>query len=113
MRVPGRQYRLGTLKRLGGETVAPVTAKRITTSGPVTSLGVGVRISRWALVWGRPVLADDVPPQAAATRSAWRAPVGHRQPTMSDLPPDVARREMRPGGTASLGRAYLGCRGTR
>jgi hypothetical protein len=40
-------------------------------------------------------------PQAAATRSAWRAPVGHRQPTMSDLPPDVARREMRPGGTAS------------
>jgi hypothetical protein len=44
-------------------------------------------------------------PMASATpspsTSVWRAPVGHRQPTMSDLPPDVARREMHPGRNAS------------
>jgi hypothetical protein len=39
------------------------------------------------------------PPQPSST--AWRAPVGHRQPRMSDLPPDVAQRETQPGGTAS------------
>jgi hypothetical protein len=39
------------------------------------------------------------PPQPSST--AWPAPVGHRQPRMSDLPPDVAQRETQPGGTAS------------
>jgi hypothetical protein len=44
------------------------------------------------------------PAQPTTTGTAWRAPVGHRQPTMSDLPPDVAQREMNPGGTTSEAR---------
>jgi hypothetical protein len=36
-------------------------------------------------------------PGSAPTATAWPAPVGHRQPKMSDLPPEVARREMQPG----------------
>jgi hypothetical protein len=36
-------------------------------------------------------------PERAPTAAAWPAPVGHRQPKMSDLPPDLARREMQPG----------------
>jgi hypothetical protein len=39
------------------------------------------------------------PPQPSST--AWPAPVGHRQPRMSDLPPDVAQQERQPGGTTS------------
>jgi hypothetical protein len=38
-----------------------------------------------------------VSPGGAPTAIAWPAPVGHRQPKMSDLPPDVAHREMQPG----------------
>jgi hypothetical protein len=33
-------------------------------------------------------------PERTLTATAWPAPVGHRQPKMSDLPPDVAHREM-------------------
>jgi hypothetical protein len=33
----------------------------------------------------------------APTATAWPAPVGHRQPKMSDLPPDVAHQEMQLG----------------
>jgi hypothetical protein len=36
-------------------------------------------------------------PERTPTATAWPAPVGHRQPKMSDLPPDVAHREMQPG----------------
>jgi hypothetical protein len=36
-------------------------------------------------------------PERTITATAWPAPVGHRQPKMSDLPPDVAHREMQPG----------------
>jgi hypothetical protein len=36
-------------------------------------------------------------PERTLTATAWPAPVGHRQPKMSDLPPDVAHREMQPG----------------
>jgi hypothetical protein len=36
-------------------------------------------------------------PERTPTVTAWPAPVGHRQPKMSDLPPDVAHREMQPG----------------
>jgi hypothetical protein len=38
-------------------------------------------------------------PQPSST--AWPAPVGHRQPRMSDLPPDVVQRETQSGGTVS------------
>jgi hypothetical protein len=36
-------------------------------------------------------------PGGEPTATVWPAPVGHRQPKMSDLPPDVAHREMQPG----------------
>jgi hypothetical protein len=38
-------------------------------------------------------------PQPSST--AWPAPVGHRQPRMSDLPPDVVQRETQPRETVS------------
>jgi hypothetical protein len=38
-----------------------------------------------------------VSPERTPTATAQPAPVGHRQPKMTDLPPDVADREMRPG----------------
>jgi hypothetical protein len=38
-------------------------------------------------------------PQPSST--AWPAPVGHRQPRMSDLPPDVVQRETQPRETMS------------
>jgi hypothetical protein len=44
-------------------------------------------------------LATSGPPQPSST--AWPAPVGHRQPRMSDLPPDVAQQERQPGGRTS------------
>jgi hypothetical protein len=40
-------------------------------------------------------------PGGAPTAIAWPAPIGHRQPKMSDLHPDVAHREMQPGEPSS------------
>jgi hypothetical protein len=31
--------------------------------------------------------------QPSAEAAVWQAPVGHRQPKLSDLPPDLARQE--------------------
>jgi hypothetical protein len=31
--------------------------------------------------------------QPSTVGAAWQAPVGHRQPRLSDLPPDLARQE--------------------
>jgi hypothetical protein len=38
-----------------------------------------------------------VSPERTPTATALPAPVGHRQPKMTDLPPDVADREVQPG----------------
>jgi hypothetical protein len=38
-----------------------------------------------------------VSPERTPTATSRLAPVGHRQPRMTDLPPDVADREMQPG----------------
>jgi hypothetical protein len=39
---------------------------------------------------------DGTTSSASTGATAWPAPVGHRQPKMSDLPPEVARRETQP-----------------
>jgi hypothetical protein len=38
---------------------------------------------------------------APLSSTAWPAPVGHRQPRKSDLPPDVIQRETQPGETVT------------
>jgi hypothetical protein len=41
----------------------------------------------------QPALAPTTPPSTQGMTTRPQAPVGHRQPRMSDLPPDVAQRE--------------------
>jgi hypothetical protein len=42
-----------------------------------------------------------VPQERTPTATIRLAPVGHRQPKMTDLPPEVADREMQPGAPMS------------
>jgi hypothetical protein len=73
------------------------------TATVVLAIAAGGIIAQNVLAQGfltQGVLAQDAPPAPAAEgqpstegRSIPRAPIGHRQPTMKDLPPDMARRQ--------------------
>ena len=46
-----------------------------------------------ALAQETPTSQSPASRQPSTVGAAWQAPVGHRQPKLSDLPPDLARQE--------------------
>jgi hypothetical protein len=51
----------------------------------------------------RPSESRALDPQPQQSQGPWQAPVGHRQPRPSDLPPSVLRAEEGGGGTQGQG----------
>ncbi len=51
----------------------------------------------------RPLDLQALDPRPPQSQGPWQAPVGHRQPRPSDLPPNVLREEEGGGGTQGQG----------
>jgi hypothetical protein len=69
-------------------------------------LGAVVIFANAALSQENPATSGAAPPSS----TVWPAPVGHRQPRMNDLPPDVIHRETQPGEVVTGQRRQLDSR---
>jgi hypothetical protein len=59
----------------------------------LTMLAAALMVVVVAEAAAQPALAPATPPSTQGMTTRPQAPVGHRQPRMSDLPPDVAQKE--------------------